>query len=122
MRDAPARRRLLFGDAAEVRPGARVIRDVEGLSIGVFNVGGRYYALHNRCPHSGGALCEGPLTGTARATADFRLVYDRAGELVRCAWHGWEFEIASGRCLVDPKVRARTYGVEVEDGRLYVLV
>ncbi len=108
--------------ADELTPGERRIVELEGRSIGVFNVDGRFYALHNRCPHSGGALCEGPVTGTAKATPDFRYEYDRPGELVRCAWHGWEFEIATGRCLVDPKVRARTYDVEVEDGRVYVLV
>jgi nitrite reductase/ring-hydroxylating ferredoxin subunit len=40
--------------------------------------------------------------------------------LVRCAWHGWEFEIASGRALADPRIRARTYPVRVEDGRVVI--
>ena len=51
--------------AEELRPGARVVRDLGGRSVGVFNVGGSFYALHNRCPHRGGALCLGPVTGTA---------------------------------------------------------
>jgi nitrite reductase (NADH) small subunit len=118
----PERRRLLVCDAAELEPGGRVVRRVDGLSVGVFNVKGRYYALHNRCPHSGGALCEGPVSGTAASTRDFRYTYERDGEILRCAWHGWEFEIATGRSLVDPRIRARTYRVEVEDGRLYVVV
>ena len=86
------------------------------------NVGGHLYALHNRCPHRGGALCLGPVTGTALGDAGFDFVYGREGELIRCAWHGWEFEIATGRALADAKVRAKTYPVEVEDGGVYVLV
>ena len=118
----PPRRRLPVCDAAELEPGRRVVRRVDGLSVGVFNVGGRYYALHNRCPHRGGALCEGPVSGTAATTDDFVFAYEREDEILRCAWHGWEFEIATGRSLVDPRVRARTYPVEVENGRLYVVV
>ena len=115
------RRRYLVCAAAALAPGERVVRDYDGLSIGVFNVKGRYHALHNRCPHRGGALCLGPVTGTA-LPGEFGFVYGRDGELVRCAWHGWEFDIATGRSLVDERVRAKTFSVEVEDGNLYVLV
>jgi nitrite reductase (NADH) small subunit len=85
-------------------------------------VHGRFHALHNRCPHRGGALCLGPVTGTALGDAGFRFVYGREGELIRCAWHGWEFEIATGRSLVDDRIRAKTYPVEVDAGRVYVVV
>jgi nitrite reductase/ring-hydroxylating ferredoxin subunit len=122
MREKREHRRLFVCDAADVQPGGRVVLTVDGLSIGVFNVGGRLYALHNRCPHAGGALCEGPVTGTATATPEFGYAYEREGEILRCAWHGWEFDIETGRSLVDPRIRARTYPVEVADGRLYVLV
>jgi nitrite reductase (NADH) small subunit len=62
------------------------------------------------------------VTGTTLRSDDFRYVYGRAGRVLRCAWHGWEFEIESGRALVDPKVRAKTFPVEVENGDVYVLV
>lgn len=104
----------------ELPPGGRVVRGVAGRSVGVFNVAGRLYALRNRCPHKGGALCQGPVTGTALAGEGFRFAYGREGEIVRCAWHGWEFEIATGRSIVDPRVRAKAYPVEVKDGAIYV--
>jgi nitrite reductase (NADH) small subunit len=116
------RRRYLVCAADDLAPGERIIRDFDGLSIGVFNVGGRFHALHNRCPHRGGALCLGPVTGTALGDAGFGFVYGREGEVIRCAWHGWEFEIATGRALADDKVRAKTYPVELENGSVYVLV
>lgn len=115
------RRRYLVADASELAPGERLVRDFDGLSIGIFNVKGSYYALHNRCPHRGGALCLGPVTGTAEQ-GSFHFAYTREGELLRCAWHGWEFDIATGRSLVDEKMRAKTFPVEVDDGKLYVLV
>ena len=114
------RRRHVVCAADELRPGERRIVEVAGRSIGVFNVGGRLHALHNGCPHRGGALCEGPVCGTALPTEDRSFVYGREGEIVRCAWHGWEFEIATGRALADPAVRARTYPVTVQDGAVVV--
>jgi nitrite reductase (NADH) small subunit len=114
--------RVLACRADELEPGERLICDVDGVSVGVFNVAGRFFALHNRCPHKGGPLCEGPVTGTTMPTDDFRYVYGRDGELVRCAWHGWEFEIATGRSLVHERTKVKTFPVEVDDGAVYVVV
>jgi nitrite reductase (NADH) small subunit len=122
MAETNGTRRYRVCSAEELQPGERIVRDYDGLSIGVFNVGGRFHALHNRCPHRGGSLCLGPVTGTALCDAGYRFVYGREGEIVRCAWHGWEFEIATGRALVDARIRAKTFAVEVEDGSVYVLV
>jgi nitrite reductase (NADH) small subunit len=108
--------------ASEIPPGGRRIVEVDGRSIGVFNVAGRFYALHNGCPHKGGALCEGPVCGTVLPTEDRSFAYGRDGEILRCAWHGWEFEIRTGRALVDPAVRARTYPVAVVDGTVVIAV
>ncbi len=126
MRSGPhaleTRRRRFVCAASELEPGERVVRDVDGRSVGVFNVDGEFFALHNRCPHRGGALCLGPVTGTTLPSDAAAYVYGREGRILRCAWHGWEFEIESGRSLVDPKVRAKTFPVIVEDGDVYVLM
>lgn len=115
-------RRHVVCPVAELPPGERRIVELAGRSIGVFNVHGRVYALHNGCPHKGGALCAGPITGTAMETDERTFVYGREGEIVRCALHGWEFEIATGRALADPRVRARTYPAAIEDGHVVVTV
>jgi nitrite reductase (NADH) small subunit len=108
--------------AAELAPGERVVREIDGKSIGVFNVDGAFYALHNRCPHRGGALCLGPVTGTNLPTDDLRYEYGLERRLIRCAWHGWEFELETGRSLADPAIRAKTFPTVVEDGDVYVVV
>ena len=115
------RKKFMVGKA-DMQSGERRIIDVDGKSIGVFNVKGEYYALHNRCPHMAGALCEGPVTGTALITDKTEFIYGMEHELVRCGWHGWEFEIKTGRCLVSEKMRARTYPVSVEDGHLALYI
>jgi nitrite reductase (NADH) small subunit len=74
--------------AAEIAPGERRIVELAGRSIGVFNVGGRFYALHNGCPHKGGELCAGRITGTVLPTSGRDFVYGREGEILRCSRHG----------------------------------
>jgi hypothetical protein len=61
---ARSRGRLVVGAASEIAPGERrIVDDAEtGLSIGVFNVGGRFFAVKNVCPHLGA-----PLSSTSQA-------------------------------------------------------
>ena len=55
----------VVAEAGEIPPGGRKIVEVEGRSIGIFNVGGEYLAVRNRCPHQGGPLCLGTLVGAS---------------------------------------------------------
>lgn len=101
--------------AAELPSGERKIVELDGRSIGIFNVGGRYHALRNLCPHQGGPVCLGRTSGLITASAPGRYQYSRDGEIVRCPWHGWEFDITTGRSVCEPEEwRLRTYPVTVE--------
>ena len=101
----------------EIAPGGRKIVEIAGRSIGVFNVGGQFYALRNRCPHQGGPLCEGRLTGFLVSSGPGEYRYSRPGEILRCPWHGWEFDLRTGQSWFDPvQVRVRRYDVTVELG------
>jgi len=109
-------RSVVVARADEIAPGGRKIVDVEGRSIGVFNIGGEYFALRNRCPHQGGPLCLGLLLAPLRSAgpAEYERGPDR--EIVRCPWHGWEFEIRTGRSWVDPRrTRMRSMPAGVRD-------
>src|SRR4051794_5613446 len=87
----------------EIPPGGRKIVEVVGRSIGVFNVGGELFAVRNRCPHEGGALCEGRTVGVLVSDAPGHYEYSRPGEILRCPWHGWEFDLRTGRSWFDPQ-------------------
>ncbi|MFN8526443.1 MAG: Rieske (2Fe-2S) protein [Chloroflexota bacterium] len=99
----------------ELPPGGRRIVDADGRQIGVFNVNGRYYALHNRCPHKASPLCKGPIKGLVVSPEPYKIDLVREGEIVKCPWHGWEFDITDGKSVFNPhRVRARSYEVTVE--------
>jgi 3-phenylpropionate/trans-cinnamate dioxygenase ferredoxin subunit len=107
----------IVGTIDEIPVGGRKIVEIAGRSLGVFNVGGEYFALRNRCPHQGGPLCVGQLTGFITSSTPGEYEYSRKGEIVRCPWHGWEFDIRTGQSWFDPaKVRVRRYEVKVEPG------
>ena len=67
--------------ASEIPPGTGRTVEVHGVWIALFNVNGIFYALDNTCPHSGGPLGEGHLTG----------------DIVECPWHGWQFNVRTGK-------------------------
>ena len=105
----------VVGSTAEIGPGQRKIVEVNGISIGVFNVNDTYYALRNRCPHQGAPLCQGSLKGTALPSLPGEYLWAREGEILRCPWHGWEFDVTTGRSVCSPqKVRVRSYEVTVD--------
>lgn len=100
---------------SEFPPGDRRFITVGRRSIGVLNVGGALYALRNSCPHQGAPLCTGLIEGTTLPGKPYELVYGREQEIIKCPWHGWEFEIATGRSVFNPhKVRVKSYDVTVE--------
>ena len=82
----------------------------------VFNVGGSFYALRNRCPHSGGPLGRGVIRPHVISNGVGHFEFEREAEILKCPFHNWEFDIATGCALYDPSMRAKTYPVTVEDG------
>jgi nitrite reductase/ring-hydroxylating ferredoxin subunit len=110
-------RSVVVARAEEIAPGERKIVEIGGRSIGVFNVGGDFYALRNRCPHQGGPLCAGMQFGALRSHRPGEYDYSGPGEIIRCPWHGWEFEIKTGRSWFDPdRQRVRSYPATLRDG------
>lgn len=106
--------RYVVGKVAELPPRSRRIVSVNGREIGVFNVNGVYYALRNLCPHQSAPLCLGELTGLAVSDEPGEIEWTREGEILRCPWHGWEFDILNGNTVFESKARVKTYDVRIE--------
>lgn len=114
----------VVADEEAIPEGGRVLVEIEGREVAVFNRDGEYYAYDNWCPHQGGPICEGDLSGTLEASYDRKtLTVDRdwvaEGTVLTCPWHGWESDVTSGECRVDdarlPSCSART-----EDGDVVI--
>ncbi|MDQ3692525.1 MAG: Rieske (2Fe-2S) protein [Chloroflexota bacterium] len=106
----------------EIPAGGRKIVRIDGREIGIFNLDGDYYALRNSCPHQAARVCLGQVVGTALPSAVYEFKYGREGRILRCPWHEWEYDIATGESVFDPAIRIKTYPVEVTDGEIAVTI
>jgi nitrite reductase (NADH) small subunit len=109
--------RIPLVDARE--EGAVRMLEVGGHRIGLYRVAGDLHALADRCPHRGASLCAGRIGTPVEADGELLRV-GPPRSIVRCPWHKWEFDIASGRCLVDSRLRVRRYRVRLEDDDVVV--
>ena len=106
------------GSLADLERDGNVIARLEGREVGGVLVDGEPRGVRNRCPHHGGPLCLGTVVERARGEPGR---YALAGRpVLRCPWHGGEFEPRTGACLDEPSRRGAVYPVEVADGRVLV--
>ena len=94
--------RHVVAKAEDIPPGTRKLVHVAGRDIVILNVRGELFALSDKCPHKGGSLSRGKLTGLVVSDEPGTYEYSRAGEILRCPWHGWEFDVRTGRSWCDP--------------------
>ncbi len=111
------RRRVAIGVPADIPEGTRKIVYVAGRSVGVFNQGGQYFALHNICPHRGAPVCTGRLRPRIEDGDGSEFRYSPQDEVLKCPWHQWEFDLRTGHAL-HGDLAITTYAVEVEGNQL----
>jgi 3-phenylpropionate/trans-cinnamate dioxygenase ferredoxin subunit len=108
--------KYIVGSLEAIPPGSQHRVEAGGRTIAIFNVAGKLYALRDICPHQGAPLSAGIVLGEVRAELPGRYEFS-AGRHVRCPWHGWEYDLASGQSYHDPaRSRVRAYDVSIEPG------
>ena len=85
-------------------PGVALERVADDRVVALFNVEGQLHALDGVCPHQGGPLGQGELTGC----------------IVTCPWHGWQFDVGSGRNQITPTIEQARLPVKIEEGEILV--
>jgi nitrite reductase/ring-hydroxylating ferredoxin subunit len=90
--------------ARDIAPGQIREIQLDRITIALANVGGQFHALSNTCLHRGGPLGQGSLQGN----------------LVTCPWHGWAFDVTSGKVSGSPSAGVDHYPVELRGGDVYV--
>jgi nitrite reductase (NADH) small subunit len=97
------------------------IRDVDGTSVGIFRDGEEFSAMLNICPHRAAPVCQGLMGGTMLPSGPGEFVYGMEGLVLRCPWHGWEFDVRNGESVGPVDKRNLTMlAIEVEGGDVYV--
>ena len=115
------KRQVLVGPLSELPVGERRLIKANGKSIGVFNTGKQVVAVLNICPHAYAPVCRGKVGGTTLPSKAGEFVWGRENEILRCPWHGWEFDLHSGQCLTDRR-KLKRFPVQIRDDEIYVEV
>jgi nitrite reductase/ring-hydroxylating ferredoxin subunit len=89
---------------ADCPPGTSIERVAADRMIAIANVNGTFHAIDGLCPHQGGPLGTGSLCDTT----------------LTCPWHGWQFDVVTGRHRISATVRQQVHEIRVEEGRLLV--
>ena len=93
-----------IAETADCPPGEAREIVVAGKIIAIFNVDGEYFALDGMCPHQGGPLGKGKLTGC----------------IVTCPWHGFQFDVRDGRHLTSAQLQQPKFCVKVENDHVFI--
>jgi nitrite reductase/ring-hydroxylating ferredoxin subunit len=109
--------RHVVATTSEIAPGGNKVVTINGREIVVFHVNGQFFALLNRCPHEGAPLARAACVAHLSSGEPGQFQRTRVGEMLRCAWHGWEFDMRTGQSYCDPeRIRVRSYPVEIKAG------
>jgi nitrite reductase/ring-hydroxylating ferredoxin subunit len=106
-------------------PGRRIIES-DGVEVGVFRLGDAFFAYANICPHMGGPACQGKVIAKvdeiiAADRTSSGMAFSKSQTHVVCPWHGFEFDIRTGRHPGSDKLRLRPFKVRVSaDGDVLV--
>lgn len=88
----------------EIPVGAIREFQVDGKNVALANVDGTFFAIDNVCLHHGGPLGQGTL----------------AGKVVTCPWHGWQYDVTSGKITQNPAVGVNCYKLEIRGEDIFV--
>jgi nitrite reductase/ring-hydroxylating ferredoxin subunit len=114
------------GKASEIKDGDRRIVFVGEHEIGVFKEKGEYFAYSNFCLHQGGPACE----GLTIAKVEERIMPDKTSRGMYfsdtelhfvCPWHGMEYDMKTGECVSDRKMKLRSYKILQKGDDVYVV-
>jgi nitrite reductase/ring-hydroxylating ferredoxin subunit len=128
---APPGRTFDIGASDDVAERGRLVVSVDAadgtVTLGVFRFGGRLYAYENTCAHQGGPACQGRIVSRVRERLDDGrrsrgLVFDDDTMHIVCPWHGFEYDVTTGRHPGRPDFALRAIGVAEEEGRIRVTV
>jgi nitrite reductase/ring-hydroxylating ferredoxin subunit len=122
-------RDVFVAGADEIADGGRKVVEAGGVEIGVFNNNGAYFAWRNECPHQGGPVCQGIVARKVeerlddeRRSSGIHYVGGEGNQNIVCPWHGYEFDMRTGRHVGSARMRLRGYPVKVRDGAIYVVL
>jgi nitrite reductase (NADH) small subunit len=114
--------RYKVAESNEITEGGKLIVKAKEMEIGLFLIDGSYYAWRNVCPHAAAPVCLGVVRGTRMPSVVYEYEYGLDNQVLRCPWHGWEFDLKSGNHLAGGKAKLRGFPVESDADGIYIVL
>ena len=116
-----------IGIVSEFEEGTKKVFNLGETEVGVFRLGGNFYAWNNICPHQGGPVCQGRLYPRVHENLDenkhsYGRLYDENNINIVCPWHGLEFDVRTGKHPGNEEIALDSLPVQIEGGEIYVIV
>jgi len=117
---------IFVGKRSDFKEGDRRIVQTARGDVGVFHHQGEFFAYSNTCVHSGGPACEGVMIPKVLdIIAEDRTyqgqTFDENEMHFVCPWHGWEYDLKTGVCVGDPRMKLRRYDVTLRGDEVYLI-
>ena len=112
-------------ESAFGEPGQKIV-ECGGVEVGIFRLGGKFTAFENVCPHFQGPVCQGKLVPLTLEDVDPKTkqsegrIFSKEHLNVVCPWHGYEFDIQTGRHCTNSRLKLRAVEVRVREGEVFV--
>ncbi len=72
--------------------------------VALFNLNGQLHAIDGICAHAGGPVAKGSIKGC----------------IVTCPWHGWQYDVTTGKHCLNDRISQEAFPVTVEGEDVYV--
>ncbi|MBD3402421.1 Rieske 2Fe-2S domain-containing protein [candidate division GN15 bacterium] len=99
-------RKIKMGRLADLPPGAMIEKQILARRVAVVNDNGTIVGIQSECAHMKASLAKGGVENG----------------VLTCAWHGWRYDLKTGRCLSNPEFALKRYDVEIVDDDIYLLL
>ncbi|MDR0268651.1 Rieske (2Fe-2S) protein [Paenibacillus sp.] len=115
--------RVKVAEPDAIKSGGKLIVKVKEMKIGLFRIEDEYYAWLNVCPHAAAPVCAGAIRGTRLPSEVYDYRFGMEDQVLRCPWHGWEFDLKSGHHLAaGSNAKLRGYLVESDETGVYIVL
>jgi nitrite reductase/ring-hydroxylating ferredoxin subunit len=111
---------IWVGNVDDLLERVPVVVDVAGRHIVIVRWGDEVFALRNSCPHQSQSFLEGTVHRQIVSTGDLGGIAIGDEPILACPWHSWGFDLRSGQCSVDSRLRVATFATEIKDGQVLV--
>lgn len=108
--------------AESLADGESVVINVGAIEVGVFRIGNEYRAWRNVCPHAAAPVCLGRVEKMMLTSDVYEYRLDENQLVLRCPWHGWEYDMDTGEHLTNKKIKLKRYPIVERADGIYVVM